>query len=117
MTSTGRQSQRPPVEHATATSSPPLRVFCTLREAAVFLELPYNAVKKRHQRGTLVGVARAIDGSLWCPRGRDQVLIEASLLRERLRGELLDLFDRWRRGSVSLATVRRQLRSEARSAG
>jgi hypothetical protein len=88
------------------------RVFCTLSEAAVFLGLSYNAARKRHQRGTLAGVARAIDGSLWCPAGRSQVLVEASALRHHLNQDARVRFDAWLEGRLSLATVKRQLRQE-----
>jgi hypothetical protein len=88
------------------------RLFCTLHEAAVFLGMPYNAVRKRYQRGTFPGVARAIDGSLWSPAGRSQVLIEAAAVRERLDERGRERFDAWQRGRLSLTSVKRQMRRE-----
>jgi hypothetical protein len=65
----------------------PERIFCTLHEAAVFLGLPDSALKQCHKRGTLRGVARAIDGSLWTPGGRSKLLLEVSAVREELDHE------------------------------
>jgi hypothetical protein len=51
------------------TDAPPLRSFCTPAETAVFLGLPYDAIRKRIQRGTMFGVAKTIEGELWRPDG------------------------------------------------
>jgi hypothetical protein len=85
------------------------RVFCTLREAAVFLGLPYNALRKRHQRGTMIGVAKAIDGSPWRASSRSQVLVEASVLREHLDEQTRKWFDDWCCGRLTLAGVKRRM--------
>lgn len=88
------------------------RLFCTLREASVFLELSFDALKQRVKRGTLVGVARAIDGSLWRPDGGAHVLVEADALRRQLSDERQQLLDAWRTGRVSLTAVKRQIKAE-----
>jgi hypothetical protein len=89
----------------------PERVFCTLHEAAVFLDLSYNAVKQRYKRGTLHGVARAIDGSLWTPGGRSKVLLEVSALRDQLDDEVQELLDAWVEGRLALKTVKQRMKS------
>lgn len=89
------------------------RLFCTPAEAAAFLGVSVDAIKSRTKRGTMVGVARAIDGSLWRPLGRAQILIEADVLRCHLSEQTRDLFDAWRAGRSSLASVKRQLRVTA----
>jgi len=88
------------------------RLFCSLREAATFLRLSDEAAKKRVQRGTMPGVARSVDGSLWRPDGRGPVLVEAAALRSQLRPEDLERFDAWRNARRSLAAVRRELERE-----
>jgi hypothetical protein len=93
-------------------NAPQERLFCTLREAAVFLELSFDALKQRVKRGTLRGVARAIDGSLWRPAGGSQVLIEVGALRGQLSEDRKQLFDAWATGSLSLAAVKRQIKAE-----
>lgn len=55
--------------------------------------LPYAALRARHQRGTLAGVARAVDGSLQAPAGRSQPLVEVAVQFDK---EALQLFDAWR---------------------
>jgi len=97
-----------------AVDTPPRRIFCTLQEAVVFLNLPYNAVRKRHQRGTLSGVAKAVDGSLWRPAGRSQVLIEATAILDQLSGAEREWFEEWLDGRLSLAAVKRRMRRERR---
>lgn len=94
--------------------TPPKRIFCTLQEASIFLELPYNAIRKRHQRGTLIGVARAIGGSLWRPAGRSQVLIEAAAILDQLDGPRRERFEAWLDGRLSLAAIKREIRKEQR---
>lgn len=93
------------------------RLFCTLREASIFLELSFDAIKQRVKRGTLVGVARAIDGSLWRPDGSAHVLVEIDALRRQLSEERRQLLDDWRTSRVSLAAVKRQIKSEIRGTG
>ena len=85
------------------------RIFCTLHEAAVFLQLPYPAIRQRCKRGTMVGLARAIDGSPWTPAGRAHPLVEASVLREHLDERTRDLFDHWQAGRLTLKTVKRRM--------
>lgn len=94
--------------------TPPKRVFCTLQEAVVFLDLPYNAIRKRHQRGTLTGVAKAVDGSLWRPAGRAQVLIEAEAILDQLSGAEREWFEEWREGRLSLTAAKRRMRGAQR---
>ena len=89
----------------------PEQIFCTLHEAAVFLGLPYGALKQRHKRGTLHGVARAIDGSLWTPGGRSEVLLEVSVLREELDHETQQLLDAWADGRLTTKTVKRRMKN------
>lgn len=94
---------------------PPPRVFCTLKEAALFLGLPYDALRKRIQRGTLLGIARTVEGSIWRPSGRQQLLIETAALREQLHPAKRERFDEWQHGRISLAAVARQMKREQRS--
>lgn len=93
------------------------RLFCSPREAALFLGLSHEAVKKRVQRGTLPGVARAVDGSLWRADASAGVLIEAAAVRRQLHPEDQMRFDAWRNGKLSLAAVGRQLERERGGSG
>jgi hypothetical protein len=114
MTAQSNTDKAPPRRPRAARRAERERLFCTRVEAALFLGVSVDAIKSRTKRGTMVGIARAIDGSLWRPAGGAQVLIEAAVLRLHLSEPTRELFDAWTAGRVSLASVKRQLRSEAR---
>ena len=88
----------------------PERIFCTLHEAAIFLGLPYTTLKQRQKRGTLRGIARAIDGSPWTPGGRSRPLLEVGALREQLDDDAKPLLDAWREGRLTFRTVKRRMK-------
>jgi hypothetical protein len=72
------------------------------KEAALFLDLPYDALRKRIQCGTLPGIARTVEGSIWRPSGRQQLLIETAAIREQLLPAQRERFDEWQPDGANL---------------
>jgi hypothetical protein len=75
------------------------RPFCTLVEAAYFLDLTFNQVQGRWKNGTLPR-ALAQDGSLWMPSGKK--LVRAAELYAVLDETGRELFEQWQRDELRI---------------